>query len=61
MLRDSLNVTRFLIVTMNKRPFQKKKFSFNELKVGKNVTSVFHTHFFILFLSEKAIPPLNSF
>ena len=45
MLRDSLNVTRFLIVTMNKRPFQ-KKFSVNELKVGKNVTSVFHTHFF---------------
>ena len=47
MLRDSLNVTRFLIVTMNKRPFKKKNFSFNELKVGKNVTSVFHTHFFL--------------
>ena len=60
MVRDSLNVIRFLIVTMNKRPYQ-KKISVNELKVGKNVTRVFHTHFFISFLSEKAIPPLNSF
>ena len=54
MLRDSLYVTRFLIVTMNK---QKKKFSFNELKVGKNVTSVFTLNFFNIIFERKGNTP----
>ena len=58
MLRDSLYVTRFLIVTMNKRPqVLKKKISFNELKVGKNVTSVFTLNFFNIIFERKGNTP----